>query len=114
MLLRNHLMEWLATLLVDHRILPAANGPDALQILERERPGFLLVELKLPGMNGLELVRLARERSGTVRIAATSWYESRFLRESAYSAGADAFIPKHKLHAEFVPTFMQRELYPQT
>lgn len=110
MLLRTHLMDWLAGLLPDHRILLAANGLDALQILAREQPGFLLVELRLPDMNGLDLVRWARQRSGIVRIAATAWHESRFLRESVYSAGADAFIPRHKLYAEFIPTLMQRKL----
>ena len=48
--------------LLGYRVLSADSGPGALEILERERPDVMVLDYAMPGMNGAELARLARQR----------------------------------------------------
>ena len=45
---------------IGYRGIHAADGGQALEALERERPALLLVDMSLPGMSGSELLRLVR------------------------------------------------------
>ena len=104
-ILRSRLQGWLENVLTDPRILIAANGREALQLAAREQPSHILMEMDLPDTSGFEIIRQMRQGLPTARIIATGWYESRFFLERVRSAGADRFIPKHKLHSELLPLF---------
>ena len=103
--LRSRLHEWLENVLTDPRIFTAANGREAIQLAARERPSHILIEMDLPDTTGFEVLRKMREGLPAARIIATGWYESRFFLERVRSAGADRFIPKHKLHSELLSLF---------
>ena len=104
-ILRSRLQGWLENVLTDPRIFTAANGLEAIQLAARERPSHILIEMDLPDTPGFEVLRQMRQGLPAARIIATGWYESRFLLERVRSAGADQFIPKHKLHKELLPLF---------
>lgn len=55
---RNLLTEILRPLFAD--VLQAENGEEALPLLVKEKPDLLILDLNLPGMNGIELLRLVR------------------------------------------------------
>ncbi|HMD64119.1 MAG TPA: ATP-binding protein [Stellaceae bacterium] len=58
-----------------YRMLAAENGPAALELLERSGTvDLLLVDMAMPGMNGVELIRRARERHGDLRAMLVSGY----------------------------------------
>ncbi|AKJ31800.1 PAS domain-containing protein [Caldimonas brevitalea] len=52
----------------------AADGPAGLQALERGRPDVLLVDFAMPGMNGAQVARAARERCPDLPIVFASGY----------------------------------------
>lgn len=47
-----------------YAVLPATRGREALDFLHTHRPDLLIVEKKLPDLNGLALIRLIRNESG--------------------------------------------------
>ena len=102
-ILRSRLQGWLENVLTDPRIFIAANGLEALRLAARERPSHILIEMDLPDTTGFEVLHQMRQSLPAARIIATGWYESRFFLERVRSAGADRFIPKHKLHGELLP-----------
>ena len=102
-ILRSRLQGWLENVFTDPRVFTAANGLEALQLAARERPSHILIEMDLPDTTGFEVLRQMRKGLPAARIIATGWYESRFFLERVRSAGADRFIPKHKLHRELLP-----------
>ena len=58
-----------------YRLLAAENGPAALDLLTRSGPVHLLiVDMAMPGMNGVELIRRARERQGDLRAMLVTGY----------------------------------------
>jgi DNA-binding response OmpR family regulator len=67
---------------------------EALEVLERGPADLVLLELMLPGINGIELARMLRARYPELRIVLTGSYHlsERQLRNS--ECGALAFVPK--------------------
>jgi CheY-like chemotaxis protein len=61
-----------------HRVSVAYDGPNALEIYERERPGLVLLDVALPGMNGYEVAaRMNRHGHKALLIALTGYEELR-------------------------------------
>ena len=102
-ILRSSLHDWLDQALAGHRILTAANGIEALKLAGQEQPSHILIEMELPDMSGLEVLRQIRQILPHARIVATGWYESRVLLNRVWTAGASGFIRKHKLPSELLP-----------
>ena len=71
----------------------AAGGEAALVRLRTARPDVVLLDLKMPGMDGIEACREIREASG-VGVIVVSARTSREDRTAAFEAGADGYIAK--------------------
>jgi DNA-binding NarL/FixJ family response regulator len=102
-ILRSFMRAWLEDVFTNRRIVVAANGDEALRLAVQEQPAHILIEINLPDTSGFEVIRQMRAGLPDSRVIATDWYESRFLLERVRSAGADRFIPNHKLHTELLP-----------
>ena len=72
----------------------AYDGPSALELVEQKRYDVALLDLKMPGMDGLELYRRIKElQSGTVAIVVTAYASSNTAQE-ALAAGAWRILAK--------------------
>jgi len=74
----------------------AADGVDALERVARRVPSLVLVDLEMPRMNGVELVRALRERPATreVPVIMITSRSSAKHRQLALDAGVDVFLTK--------------------
>jgi signal transduction histidine kinase len=55
-------------------VITASNGPDGLEVMDRQEVAVLLVDQRMPGMSGVEVFEVARERHpDTVRILITAF-----------------------------------------
>lgn len=70
----------------------AANGQEALQRIERDRPDVVLMDAQMPVMDGVQAVRRIKNAWPQIRIVVLSMYPS--YRAAALDAGADAFLIK--------------------
>lgn len=50
------------------KVLEAEDGENALKIIQREKPHLIILDLMLPGLSGLELCRILRERTETAHL----------------------------------------------
>lgn len=85
----------LSTNLLDegYRGLEAPSAEIALELIESETPDALLVDLRLPGMQGLELVRILRQRSSVPIIIVSAQSDSHDI-VAGLEAGADDYVVK--------------------
>ena len=49
-------------------VLEAADGEQALKLLQHERPNLVILDLMLPGLSGMELCKLLKQRSETAKL----------------------------------------------
>ncbi len=77
-------------------IIEAADGTEALGVALAVKPDLVLLDLRMPGIDGLELARRlrARDGGGPLRIIAMSASVLSFNRSEAFAAGCDDFLPK--------------------
>jgi CheY-like chemotaxis protein len=79
-----------------HRVIEAESGPEALEVLEQMRPDLLVLDVRMPGMDGFELCAKVRAKPDLRRIpiifvsVACSIEE----RSKGLQAGADDFLRK--------------------
>lgn len=72
----------------------AADGTEALEKVHTFGPNLIFMDIKLPGMNGLELTKKIKgDHAGIVIVILTS-YDLPEYRAAAEEFGADHFIPK--------------------
>jgi CheY-like chemotaxis protein len=81
----------------------AADGAEALHLLERESFDLALLDIEMPRLSGLEVLRAVRAaRNGLERLpmVALTAYVLRAQREEIYAAGADGIVAKPITSAE--------------
>lgn len=70
------------------------NASDALDAFEQERPDVVLMDLRMPGMSGLEAIRSLHRRYGYKHVLVLTTYEGDEDIHQALQAGAAAYIIK--------------------
>jgi two-component system, cell cycle response regulator len=77
-------------------VLTASNGPAALDLVAKELPDLILLDVMMPGMDGFEVCRRLRARPtlNHVRIVAMTGFPSPENVERIMAAGANACLPK--------------------
>ena len=77
-----------------YEVAEAPDGEEALVALDERAFDFAIVDLMMPGINGLELARRIRFRHPTVRVVLTSAYHLSERQLDRADAGIAAFMPK--------------------
>jgi DNA-binding NarL/FixJ family response regulator len=72
----------------------ARSGDELLQLVERRRPDIVLMDFKMPGMHGVEMIERIRANSPDVKIVVLSASDDRPTIDSALQAGASAYVLK--------------------
>jgi two-component system, sensor histidine kinase and response regulator len=75
-------------------VFEAGTGEDGLSFIEREVPDLLLLDNKLPGMQGIEVLEYIRKRNYDIMVAMITSYASLDVAIRATRDGAIDFIPK--------------------
>lgn len=75
-------------------ILEAATGEEGIEIIEREMPDILLLDNKLPGIQGVEVLEYVRKKNYDIVVAMITSYASIDVAVRAHNDGAIDFIPK--------------------
>jgi signal transduction histidine kinase len=75
-------------------VMEAANGEDGIAIIDREIPDILLLDNKLPGIQGVDVLEYIRDRKYDIVVAMITSYASLDVAIRATRDGATDFIPK--------------------
>ena len=79
----------------DTEVVEAANGRDALARLRQGRPDVVLLDLNLPGIGGLELLRRMLLEDKTVRVLVLSMHTEPLYVGRAMELGARGYLSKN-------------------
>jgi len=87
----------------------AKNGTEAVQKSLELRPNFILMDISMPELNGLEAARLLRRDLPGVTILVMSQHDPMQLLPRAIEAGANACIDKSRIDVELLPAIKSVE-----
>ena len=77
-----------------YRLLRAHNGIEAVTYCEDEHPDMILMDIRMPDMNGLDATRIIKEVNHNVPVVALSAYAFDENIREAKAAGCDEFMAK--------------------
>ena len=76
----------------------AASAEEALDLFSNDhRPDLVLVDISLPGMDGIELIGIIAERWPEILSLAVSGHDESLYARAAFKAGARGYVMKGKL-----------------
>jgi CheY-like chemotaxis protein len=101
--LRETLLEWLKSVFSDCTFLVAGSGEKAIELAEVHQPAIVLMDIQLPGINGIETIRRIKKISPQTQALILSVMNVSAYKEEAMAAGACAYINKQHMHAELIP-----------
>jgi CheY-like chemotaxis protein len=96
-----------------HACLQAHTGPDAIRLIDRERPDLVVTDLRLPGAGGLTVARHARNRIPPIPVILITAYDSPQARLAAKESGVGGYLAKPFSNVAFLDV-VQRVLTPQS
>lgn len=80
----------------------ASTGEEALQLIDREQPDVLLLDLRMPGITGIDLLKAIRAKPVPPKALVLTSYESDEEIYRAIEAGAQGYLLKSTPQAEIV------------
>lgn len=78
----------------------ATSGEDALQAVAALQPDLVLMDVVLPGVDGLAAARLVKDMAPDVTVLLLSTYDLRSRAAAVAASGASAFVPKSRFGTE--------------
>jgi DNA-binding NarL/FixJ family response regulator len=73
----------------------ATNGKEFLELLSKDEPDIILIDIQMPLMNGIEATRIALEEFPDLKIVALTMFDDEEYVQSMIDAGAKGFLLKN-------------------
>jgi DNA-binding NarL/FixJ family response regulator len=80
----------------------AENGKDAIRLAHELKPEIIIMDVSMPGLNGIEATRAIRKSQPEVKVVLLTLHESAELLRSAFRAGARGYLLKTDAEQELV------------
>lgn len=80
----------------------ASEGREAIEKVGELAPDVAIMDIAMPGMDGLEATRRIRKKNPTVKVLVLTQYDNKEYILSAIKAGATGYVPKRALGSELV------------
>ena len=77
-----------------YQVQVAGNASQALSIIVRGTPDVVLLDIKMPGLDGISFLKSLREMGVGVPIFIMTGYDSLQVAQDALNAGANGYLPK--------------------
>ena len=79
------------------------NGNDAVTQVQRLDPDVLVIDISMPGLNGLQAASRLQSRHSRTKVVFLTVHEDRDFVDAAFGAGASAYVTKSQLTTDLIP-----------
>ena len=85
------------------RLLAAGSAEQALELCARTPPHVVIMDIVLPGMDGIEATRRIKSLLPDIRVVMHSSHDLEIYRQASAAAGASGFVTKNRTFDDLVP-----------
>ena len=85
----------------------AGSGEEVMQKIKEATPHLIFTDMRLPGINGLQITQKIKKDFPKVRVVLLSGYDLEGYREAAIQHGADHFFVKDALNWDEIKAFVK-------
>src|SRR4030067_2252772 len=100
---RSSLQDWRSVTFPECPFQIAKSGEEAVEKVANRPPTIVLMDIGLPGMNGIQATRMIKAASPKTKVVILTIYNDVEHRVDASEAGASAYLSKNKMDRELVP-----------
>jgi DNA-binding NarL/FixJ family response regulator len=93
-LIRDRIKILLRSLNHNSEVFEAEDGIEALQLIEEKEPDLAIIDIRMPDMNGIEVLKKVREMKMKTKVCMLTSYPYPQYRKRCLVAGADFFFSK--------------------
>jgi two-component system nitrate/nitrite response regulator NarL len=93
-LLRERIKFLLKNINSDSVLFDATNGLEALRLIEEIKPDLVILDIRMPELNGIEVLKRIRELKLHVKVCILTNYSYPLYKLKCFEAGADYFLNK--------------------
>jgi DNA-binding NarL/FixJ family response regulator len=105
--MRNSMKRWMSTIFQEYEVVDVSTGEEAMELCRAKSPYLILMDIKLPGINGIEASRAIKAFAPHTKIIVITIYDTGAFKESALGAGADRFLSKNRISTELIPVMKE-------
>ena len=95
--------EWLSDMFPGVVIHEAASGEEGISLAKSVQPSVILMDINLPGMNGIDATRTIMNNNPNARIIVLTILEGEQYKRDALEAGATVLITKREMYKSLLP-----------
>lgn len=92
----------------DYHVFTANDGEEALSIAKEKHPDIVLLDIKMPGLSGIEVLRQLKERDKSIKIIMMTAVKDEAMIELAKKYGASEYITK-----PFSLDYLEKDVMPK-
>lgn len=100
---RQAILDWLSFNFPQSLFIQAASGEEALRLAGELKPDMVLMDIELPGLNGLEATRQIKKDRPEIMVLILTIHEGALYQKEAARAGANGFLSKKDIYRKMVP-----------
>jgi len=93
-LLRDRIKFLLKSINNQSELYEAKNGLEAIHLILEVKPDLVILDIRMPEMNGIDVLKKIRESKMPVKICILTNYSHQLYRLKCFEAGADYFLRK--------------------
>lgn len=90
-----------------HVVAETGDGLEAAALVEKHRPDVLIVDMRMPGLSGLEVARRTKRLSPATKVIILSMYDAEAYVVDSLAAGAAGYVLKQSSSQELVSAIRQ-------
>ncbi|RMH44014.1 MAG: DNA-binding response regulator [Gammaproteobacteria bacterium] len=88
----------------------AGDGYEAIQMVHRLHPNVILLDVSMPGINGIQVTKRIKREKPDTHIIIYSAYNIPLIKQRALKAGADAYFDKSELEHTVIAALVSQWL----
>lgn len=101
--MRQALRDWLEAIFPRSHMMEAVCQEEAIALVSSASPQLVIMDIDIPGGNGLQMTQQIKNISPPVKILVVSSYDDAIYRAKAIANGASAYVPKKAILTELIP-----------